>query len=81
MKGENPLAIPIKLGWQRIISKFHNNGRRQIFYKAPCGRRLRSLDEVHRYLRVTHSALEIDFFNFDWWVKSRHFISLSSYWF
>ena len=25
-------------------------------------------EEVHRYLRVTHSTLEIDFFNFDWYV-------------
>ena len=25
-------------------------------------------EEVHRYLRVTHSTLEIDFFNFEWYV-------------
>ena len=66
MKGENPLIIPMKLGWQRQIAKFNNNGRRQVFYIAPCGRRLRSLEEVHRYLRVTKSNLEIDFFNFEW---------------
>ena len=24
---------------------------------------------MHRYLRVTHSTLEIDFFNFDWFIN------------
>ena len=66
MKGWNPLLVPIKLGWRRLVAKFCNNGRRQIFYVAPCGRRLRNMDEVHRYLRVVRSNLEVDFFNFDW---------------
>ena len=30
-------------------------------------------EEVHRYLRVTHSALEIDFYNFDWYVHVYNF--------
>ena len=30
------------------------------------------MDEVHRYLRMTSSDLEIDFFNFDWWLHVRN---------
>lgn len=67
-RGTNPLLIPIVLGWHRIVSKHRNKGIRQVFYHAPCGRRLRSLEEVHRYLRITGSELEIDFFNFAWYL-------------
>ena len=68
LKGNNPLLIPIMLGWERQVSKHKQGGRRKVFYLAPCGRRLRTLEEVHRYLRTTSSLLEIDFFNFDWWL-------------
>ena len=67
-RGTNLLLIPIFLGWERQLSKFKAGGRRKVLYKAPCGRRLRTLEEVHRYLRVTESSLEIDFFNYDWWL-------------
>jgi histone-lysine N-methyltransferase SETDB1 len=30
---------------------------------------LRNLEEVHRYLRITKSTLEIDYFNMEWFVK------------
>ena len=63
-----PLLIPVALGWERQISRHKLAGRRKVFYLAPCGKRLRSLEEVHRYLRTTKSAMEIDFFNFDWWL-------------
>ena len=40
-------------------------------------------EEIHRYLRVTHSTLEIDFYNFDWYVHvfnyftpERHFCKI-----
>ena len=68
MKLYNPLLIPIILGWKRQLTKHMNQGRRTIFYVAPCGRRLRNLEEIHLYLRVTNSKLEIDFFNFEWFV-------------
>ena len=68
LKHFSPLLIPIILGWKRLLTKHKNLGRRSIHYVAPCGRRLRNLEEVHRYLRVTHSTLEIDFFNFEWYV-------------
>ena len=29
----------------------------------------RDLDEVHRYLRITQSSLEIDFFNYEWYLR------------
>ena len=32
-------------------------------------------EEIHRYLRVTHSTLEIDFYNFDWYVHVFNFFS------
>ena len=50
MRGTNPLLIPIKLGWKREFVMFNNRGRRRIYYIAPCGRRLRSFEEVHRYI-------------------------------
>ena len=68
----NVLLIPILLGWERVLSKHRTGGRRRVFYIAPCGRRCRNLDEVHRYLRITASDLEIDFFNFDWWLHVRN---------
>ena len=43
-------------------------GMRKVVYVAPCGRRLLRLGEVNKYLRLTGSQMEIDFFNFDWWV-------------
>jgi histone-lysine N-methyltransferase SETDB1 len=48
------------------VVKFNNYSRRHVYYIAPCGRRLRNMDEIHKYLRVTQSALEIDFFNLEW---------------
>ena len=68
LKNFSPLLIPIILGWKRQITKRQNMGKRSVYYVAPCGRRLRNIKEVFLYLRVTHSALEIDFFNFDFFV-------------
>ena len=69
MKEFTPLLIPIRLGWSRQLTKHKNQGCRIIFYIAPCGRRLRSMEELHTYLRVTSNLLEIDFFTFEWWVR------------
>ena len=68
----NTLLIPIILGWDRqvsagVVGKAKRS--KSVMYTAPCGRRLRNLDEVHRYLRITKSCLEIDFFNYDWFLK------------
>lgn len=67
-KNNNPFLIPIILGWRRLLTKHRNHGRRTIFYLAPCGRRIRTLEEILKYLRITECLLEIDFFTFDWWV-------------
>ena len=46
----------------------HRTSKRTVLYRAPCGRRLRSLDEVFTFLRITDCKLEIDCFCFDFWV-------------
>lgn len=64
----NPLSVPLIRGWSREITKQRNGGRRNVVYRAPCGRRMRNMDEVHRYLRVTGSELGVDLFCFDSYV-------------
>ena len=39
-----------------------------VMYRAPCGRRLRNMEELHRYLRLTRSNKAVDLFDFDFWV-------------
>lgn len=39
-------------------------------YQAPCGVRLRTMEELHRYLRTTGSTLSVDLFDFDYWVRA-----------
>lgn len=70
LKNHNPLLIPIIHGWARqlVKHKLYGKIKKKIVYQAPCGRRLRTLVEIHRYLTITQSKLEIDFFNFDWWL-------------
>ena len=46
----NTLQLPLVLGWQRQIVRPRPAGRKRVLYAAPCGRRLRSLSETHRYL-------------------------------
>jgi histone-lysine N-methyltransferase SETDB1 len=75
LKHFNPLLVPVILGWKRQITKHKNFGKRSVYYVSPCGRRLRNLEEIHRYLRVTHSTLEIDFFNFEWYVQVYKFFT------
>lgn len=66
------LMIPIVLGWKReITSHTHRGTVRKVFYTAPCGRRLRNLFETQRYLVMVNSALEIDFFCFDFRLNVR----------
>lgn len=63
----NPYAIPVICGWDRqvcIISNAKMKHKREIFYIAPCGRRLRNIEEVNRFLESTDSGLSIDLFTF-----------------
>ena len=64
----NPLLLPIMHGWKRQLTKHRMAQKRTVFYVAPCGRRLRNLEETHRYLRMVGSKLEIDFFNYEYFV-------------
>ena len=56
-------------GWKRQKFKFSNHGKSEIAYRAPCGRKLRSLDEVFKYIRITKSTLDIDYFTFSTGLK------------
>ena len=50
-------------GWARDVTKKVKQSI--VVYRSPCGRRLRNMDEVHRYLRLTGSHLGVDLFSFD----------------
>lgn len=59
----NPLAKPLLCGFHRLLYKYKS--RKHIVYKAPCGRILRNMPELHKYLWTTKSVLTVDFFNFE----------------
>lgn len=68
--GRNPYSIPMRSGWERIISQTaclseSVRTRKYVAYLAPCGKRLRKMNEVSLYLRSTDSKLTIDLFCFD----------------
>ncbi|KAF7994847.1 hypothetical protein HCN44_004319 [Aphidius gifuensis] len=67
LKGFSPLSIPLLCGWNRQLCKY-SKGKKVEIYQAPCGLRLRNLEEVHKYLRVTKSTMSVDLFDFDHWV-------------
>ncbi|XP_069357080.1 uncharacterized protein [Maniola hyperantus] len=58
----NPLAKPLLSGWERQIVRF--KGNKAVMYVAPCGRRLRGVRELHRYLRATDADMPVDLFDF-----------------
>ncbi|CAH8591891.1 unnamed protein product [Schistosoma rodhaini] len=66
-KGLNPLEIPFHCGWLRYLAKYDPpvNNKCNIIYSAPCGRSLRSMHEVERFLDKTNSQLTADLFSFD----------------
>ncbi|KAL2725053.1 histone-lysine N-methyltransferase eggless-like [Vespula squamosa] len=67
LKGYSPLSIPLLCGWNRQLCKFPK-GKKVILYQAPCGVRLRNMEELHYYLRLTGSPMSVDLFDFDYWV-------------
>lgn len=67
LKGYSPLSIPLICGWNRQICKYPK-GKKVVMYQTPCGVRLRSIEEVHQYLRQTQSTISVDLFEFDSWV-------------
>ena len=46
----------------RLVAKTKQYGRRMVMYRSPCGRRLRSLDEIEQYLQATNCHLAVDNF-------------------
>ncbi|GAA49834.1 histone-lysine N-methyltransferase SETDB, partial [Clonorchis sinensis] len=60
------LALPSLL-YRKYLLVGHPNdfGRQFIVYNAPCGRQLRSMHEVQRFLDRTDSKLTTDLFSFD----------------
>ncbi|XP_077994206.1 histone-lysine N-methyltransferase SETDB1-like [Glandiceps talaboti] len=71
LRGQNPFLKPELCGWRRELGKQRGSGRRLVSYRAPCGRSLRTLEEVDRYLLETKiTYLTIDEFTFDPFVHS-----------
>ncbi|XP_068281241.1 histone-lysine N-methyltransferase SETDB2 isoform X2 [Nyctibius grandis] len=69
-KGENPLMIPILFHFQRRHAKADCLSRSlDVNYKAPCGRSLRSFQDVQNYLFETEcNFLFVDHFSFNTYV-------------
>ncbi|XP_070168553.1 histone-lysine N-methyltransferase eggless isoform X1 [Polyergus mexicanus] len=69
LKGLSPLSVPLLCGWHRQLCKY-SKGKKVIIYQSPCGIRLRNMEELHCYLRITESTLSVDLFDFDYWVRA-----------
>ncbi|NXW63376.1 SETB2 methyltransferase, partial [Eurystomus gularis] len=69
-KGENPLKIPILFHFQRRHAKADCLSKSlDVNYKAPCGRSLRSFQDVRNYLFETEcNFLFVDHFSFNTYV-------------
>lgn len=61
----SPLSKPLLSGFERQICKTRYNKNKYVVYRSPCGRRLRDMYEMHRYLRLTNCKLNVDNFTFD----------------
>lgn len=57
------LTKPVLAYWERQIVK--HKTFKHIIYKAPCGRRLRNMSEIHKYLKITKNRFHVDNFDFD----------------
>ena len=67
LRGHSPLSIPLLCGWNRQLCKYSKN-KKVVLYQAPCGVRLRNIEELHKYLRMTNCPMSVDLFDFDFWV-------------
>ncbi|XP_022104789.1 histone-lysine N-methyltransferase SETDB1-like isoform X2 [Acanthaster planci] len=66
IRKQNPLHVPSMYGWVRRQAKQRGTGRRHVIYRAPCGRSLRTISEVDRYLTETKmEEICVDAFTFD----------------
>jgi len=64
----NMLTIPLHFGFVRYLTLF-NKSQKCILYRTPCGVTIRSMKQMLEYLVVTKSAMTIDQFDFNSWVK------------
>ncbi|KAI5745686.1 hypothetical protein M8J76_013432 [Diaphorina citri] len=67
IKKVNLLAIPLYTGFRRKLMTFQNN-KKCIMYTAPCGRTLRTSDQLVLYLFITKAKWTIDMFEYDHFV-------------
>lgn len=58
----SPLSKPLLSGWERPILRLKN--KKIVAYRGPCGKIMRNMEEVRRYLRVTDNTLNVDNFDF-----------------
>ena len=58
------LTRPLLVSWERQIVK-KNKTSKHVIYKSPCGRRLRNMTEIHKYLKMTQNKFNVDNFDFD----------------
>ncbi|XP_050083357.1 histone-lysine N-methyltransferase eggless [Anopheles aquasalis] len=65
MRSFSHLGKPLLCGWERQVCKSRFKKIPSVVYRGPCGRRMRSMAEVHRYLRITKATLNVDNFEFD----------------
>ncbi|XP_066091393.1 histone-lysine N-methyltransferase SETDB2 isoform X1 [Saccopteryx bilineata] len=70
-KGGNPLQLPITYHFQRRHAKTNSHSSAlHVSYKTPCGRSLRNMEEVFRYLLETEcNFLFTDNFSFNTYVQ------------
>ncbi|XP_006879566.1 PREDICTED: histone-lysine N-methyltransferase SETDB2 [Elephantulus edwardii] len=70
-KGENPLQLPTQCHFQRRHSKTNSHSSAlHVSYRTPCGRSLRNVKEVFRYLIETEcNFLFTDNFSFNTYVQ------------
>ncbi|CAM9897550.1 unnamed protein product [Lampetra planeri] len=77
-KGRNPLLVPLLYDFRRLSArrKINRKAPFHMMYKAPCGRSLRCMMEVQRYLFETYANfLFLEQFCFDPYVMAERRIS------
>lgn len=65
LKSYSLLAWPLLSDWERRSIKCTRSAAEYVVYRAPCGRRMRSIAEVHQYLKQTCAKMYVDSFSFD----------------
>ncbi|XP_063545525.1 uncharacterized protein LOC134753545 [Cydia strobilella] len=61
----NPLTKPLLSGWERQTVRYRIPATKAVMYRAPCGRRIRNYEELHRYLQAIDSDMGVDLFDFN----------------